>query len=344
MSETTIAGANLKITHDKERNTRRLLEMVGEAAREHVDVLVLPEMALQGYADFAFRIGQTECAEQKAYYLREAEMVPGPATDRFSEAARRYGMLIQLGLAERALHGNVIYNSVALIGPDGVIGVYRKIHNHFEYPYFATGEDQPVFHTNFGTLGSIICYDLCFPELLRSYALQGADLVLMSTAWPMQAHDRVTDYQGWAMDLAAQSNAFFNHFWLIISNHCEKGAYSQGVDYYGGTQIVDPYGKVVAGLKDEEGLVTHCADLTATVARSRTGGFSGLNMLQDRRPEHYGLLVDQSYRHVPAPSMHERLGHTGARPDGRTHLQTNYQVVAGQHAPAPSVFETAAGK
>jgi hypothetical protein len=53
--------------------------------------------------------------ESQAFCLREAETIPGPATDRLAEAARRYGILIQLGLAERALHGNVIFNSTAQI-------------------------------------------------------------------------------------------------------------------------------------------------------------------------------------------------------------------------------------
>jgi len=296
MTETTLAAANVKIVHDKTRNLGRFAELVDEAAGQGVDVLVLPEAGLQGYADFALPMGSKQCAEQKQYYFREAETIPGPATQRIGELARRHGMLIQLGLAERALHGNAIYNSTALIGPDGVIGVYRKVHNQFEFPYFSPGEEMPVFPTAHGTLSSIICYDLCFPELLRTYAVKGADVVLMSTAWPMRGHDREDDYHGWAMDLAAQANAFFNQFWLVISNHCEKGAYSQKLDYYGGSQIVDPFGKVVACLKDEEGLATHRADLEDAVLKSRTEGFFGLNLLQDRRPEHYGHVLDQSHR------------------------------------------------
>jgi predicted amidohydrolase len=317
MSETTIAGANVRIAHDKKRNITHLLELVDEAAAMGVDILVLPEMALQGYADFAFPIGDSRCADQKEYYLMEAETIPGPSTELFHEAARRHRMIIQLGLAERALHGNVIFNTTVLIGPDGILSRYRKIHNHFEYPYFGPGEFQSVTETAHGALGSIICYDLCFPELLRSYALQGADLIAMSTAWPMKGHDRAEDYQGWAMDLMAQSNAFCNHCWLVVSNHCEKRAYSQQIDYYGGSQIVDPFGKVVAYLKDEEGLAVHRADLKAAVAKSRTGGFSGLNMLQDRRPEHYRLLVDQSYRYAsddaPANARPERSTSRTAR-------------------------------
>jgi predicted amidohydrolase len=81
----------------------------------------------------------------------------------------------------------------------------------------------------------------------------------------------------------------------------EKGAYSQKLDYFGGSQIVDPYGKVVAYAADEESVLTHTADLDDAVLKSRTEGFFGLNLLQDRRPEHYSPLVDQTYRRVPTP-------------------------------------------
>jgi predicted amidohydrolase len=110
------------------------------------------------------------------------------------------------------------------------------------------------------------------------------------------------------MDLGAQANAFFNQMWLVCSNHCEKGVYSQGLDYYGGTQIVDPYGKVVEYLADEEGLVVHRADLRQTMLTSRTEGFFGLNLLQDRRPEHYGAVVEAGWRHPangPLPRRYE---------------------------------------
>ncbi len=296
-TEVVLGAANVRIAHDKSKNMRRFLELIEEAAAEGVDVLVLPEMGLQGYADFAFGQGSKERAEQKQYYFREAEPIPGPSTEIIRRAVERHGMCVQLGMAESALHGNTIFNSVALIAPDGVVGVYRKMHNQFEFPYFCPGEDSRAFDTPHGRFGAIICYDLCFPELIRTYALDGADVVLMSTAWPMKGHDRADDYHGWSMDLAAQANAFFNQMWLVVSNHCEKGVYTQALDYYGGSQIVDPYGKVVAYLGHDEGLVVHGADLRQTTLTSRTEGFFGLNLLQDRRPEHYGALVEESYRH-----------------------------------------------
>jgi predicted amidohydrolase len=306
--EVAFAGANVRIAHDKSQNMRRFLELIEEAAAHDVDVLVLPEMGLQGYADFAMPPGSKERAEQKQYYFREAESIPGPSTEIIRRAAERYGMYIQMGMAESALNGNTIFNSVALIAPDGVVGVYRKMHNQFEFPYFSPGEDAPAFDTPHGRFGAIICYDLCFPELIRTYALAGVDAVLMSTAWPMKGHDRTDDYHGWSMDLAAQANAFFNQAWLVVSNHCEKGVYSEGLDYYGGSQIVDPYGKVVSYLAEDEGLVVHRADLRQTTLASRTEGFFGLNLLQDRRPEHYGALVDESYRHPDQQALETVAG------------------------------------
>lgn len=308
MTMTTLAAANLRIEHDKARNLAKFLDVIDQAAAQHVDLLVLPEVGLQGYADFAFATGDKESVAQKQYYYRESESIPGPATEAIRARAAMHGMFIQLGLAERALHGNVIFNSTALIGPDGVVGVYRKVHNQFEFPYFNAGEATPVFDLPFARAASMICYDLAFPELMRVFALQGATLALKSTAWPMKGHDRSNDYHGWSMDLAAQANAYFNQMWLVIANHCEKDAYSTGVDYWGNSQIVDPYGKVVASLGEEEGLVVHQADLELTVMQSRTEGFFGLNLLQDRRPQHYGLLVDQSIYAPPTNPAPRAVG------------------------------------
>ncbi|MEI9425786.1 carbon-nitrogen hydrolase family protein [Mesorhizobium sp. Cs1299R1N1] len=297
MSVSKIAAANLLITHDKKRNLAKMLEMVEEAAAAGVRLLVLPEMALQGYADSAYQYGDANMTRLKRYFVREAEPIPGPSTEILAEAARRHGMFIQFGLAERGLHGNVLFNAAALVGPTGLLGNYRKIHNLFEYPYFAPGEDYSTIDTHLCRVGTIICHDLWFPELLRSYALQGADMILMSTAWPMTGRDRGNDQLGSAMDLLARSNAVCNHSWLIISNHCGK---RDAFDYYGGSQIVDPFGKVVAYLADDEGLVIHEADIKGEVERARTDNAPGVSssLIGERRPEHYGLLADISYRHI----------------------------------------------
>lgn len=298
MPNTTLAAANVAVVHDKAVNLTHLLEVIDEAARQRVDLLVLPELGLQGYADFAFAPGTQERADQLRYYTCEAESIPGPSTERIQERAAKHNMYIQVGLAERALHGNVIYNSVALVGPHGIVSVYRKLHNQFEFPYFSPGADTPVVDLPFTRVSSLICYDLVFPEVMRTYALKGAQVALMSTAWPMKGHDRTDDHHGWSMDLAAQANAFFNQMWLVLSNHCEAGAHSTDTDYYGNSQIVDPTGRRVACVASQEGLVSYTADLGAEILAARTESFFGLNLLRDRRPEYYGALVDTAYRTV----------------------------------------------
>lgn len=285
---TTLAAANVAIVHDKQANLRVFEELAEEAHGQGAGFLVLPEVGLQGYADLGFLQGTPESAEVKRYFFHEAETIPGPATERIGELCARTGLTIQLGLAERALDGNVIYNSVAVIGPDGLIGSYRKLHNQFEYPYFSPGTAPATVELGFARAGLMICYDFIFPELGRHYGLAGADLISVSTAWPLQGHDPEGDYQAFGMDLAVQAQALFNQAWVIVSNHCEKGAYNGGhVDYHGASQIIDPFGKVVAKAGGAQGLVLHTADIRGGVLRARTEGLFGKNFLQDRRPETY---------------------------------------------------------
>jgi predicted amidohydrolase len=304
MASTTLAAANMRVSPDKQANLARILAFIEEAADRGADVLVLPELALQGYIDFGLRHGTPEYVAQRQYFVRSAETVPGPATDQITAAARRHRMHVQVGLAESAGHGNVVFNTAALIGPDGVVGVYRKLHNQAEYPFFVPGEGTPVFglpatRAPAVRTSAMICYDLNFPEVMRAFAVQGAEITLMSTAWPMQGHDPEHDFFGETMDLLARSSAFVNQMWLVISNHCEAGAYSSKVDYYGRSQIISPTGHVVAHLDQEEGLVYHTADLRAEVLSARTESFFGLSLLADRRPEQYEILT-RSYAAPPA--------------------------------------------
>src|SRR5205823_13333889 len=124
MAETGLAAANIRVVHDKATNLRRFLELIEEAAAQKVGLLVLPEMALQGYADFAFSQGTKGQSDQKQYYEREAETIPGPSTEIIRKAVERHGMYVQAGMAESALHGNTIYNSTELVGRGAVVRAY----------------------------------------------------------------------------------------------------------------------------------------------------------------------------------------------------------------------------
>jgi predicted amidohydrolase len=93
--------------------------------------------------------------------------------------------------------------------------------------------------------------------------------------------------------------------WIAVSDHCETGTYSGGLDYYGGAQIVGPNGEVVAAVGVGEGMALYTADIHAEVLRARTSDFYGLTLLQDRRPELYPQRDETSSlsnRHIPAPN------------------------------------------
>ena len=102
----------------KDKNLEHLADLIEEAASMGAKVIVAPEMALCGYA----------YASPQAV-MDEAEPVPGPATKSISELAKRLGVYVSFGLAEKAATPGMYFNSSALIGPDGeILGTYRKSH------------------------------------------------------------------------------------------------------------------------------------------------------------------------------------------------------------------------
>jgi predicted amidohydrolase len=301
--ETTISAVSMHCSHDPEANWKKYLRFVDEAAAQGSDYLVFPEVSLHGYLMGSPALGSPEMSEQLRYFRRVAEPVPGPTTDRLTVLAARHNMLIQAGLAERAMDGNMVYNSAVLVGPQGVIGVFRKLHNQFEWPVFGPGDHLSVFETRLGKIGMFICYDLAFPEITRAFALQGATIAALTTAWPMKGDDPETDYYGYTYDLLSRSMALANQMWMVCSNQVHRPPTPGCADYYGHSRIIAPTGKIVAEIGHEEGLVTAAVDLQEGIERGRTLDFFGLNLLEDRRPEFYGILADKGvyYQSEVAP-------------------------------------------
>jgi predicted amidohydrolase len=311
---TTLGAVSMHCSHDYASNWKKYREFIEEAAGRGVDFLVFPEVSLQGYFWSTPGVGSPEMSEQLRYFRRVAEPIPGPTTSLLEEYAARYNMIIQAGMAERSLDGNVIYNSAVLIGPTGVIGVFRKLHNQFEWPIFGPGDHLSVFPTSVGKVGMFICYDLCFPEITRAFALQGATIASLTTAWPMKGEDPDTDYYGYCYDLMSRAGAFANQMWMVCSNQVKRPPEPGCPNYYGHSRIIAPTGKIVADSGYTEGLVTATVDLQEDMERARTLDFFGLNLLQDRRPEFYGLLADKTIYYQPEvqPLVHQTFS---AQPD-----------------------------
>jgi predicted amidohydrolase len=173
-------------------NCRQYEPLIAEASRKKADLVVLGETLTY------VNLGKTPA--------EVAEEIPGPSTEYFGELARKHGLYIVAGLFER--DGHVVYNSVALLGPEGqLLGKYRKTclpRSEVDAGVYP-GHEYPVFDTRFGKLGMMICYDGFFPEVARELANRGAEVI----AWPV-----------WGCNpLLAKARACENHVYLVSSTY-----------------------------------------------------------------------------------------------------------------------------
>ena len=141
--------------YDKEKNIQYHVDKILSLKDEKPDLVVFPELSISGY------IRESNPENRRDYWDYGAETVPGPATDRIIAAAREVGCYVIFGIAERTAATMVPYNSAVLVGPEGFIGVERKIHLPLiEKDYFLQGTEPQVFNTAIGKIGIIICYEL----------------------------------------------------------------------------------------------------------------------------------------------------------------------------------------
>lgn len=174
---------------DKEHNCRQIIAYMEQAARAGVRLLVLPELCLTGYDD---PVG-TPFAEKVP--VRLAETVPGPSSERIAEKAHELGLWVVFGMPERVPGPtdapDRLFNAACIIGPDGIVGTYRKIHPFGrECEWAHAGTEPGLFATPWGPIGLGICYDLySFPEMVMYAKAKGARLFVNPTAaaWTLSA-------------------------------------------------------------------------------------------------------------------------------------------------------------
>ena len=171
---------NFKVaTGDKQANLSRIKEYAIAAGKRGADMIVFPEMCLMGYDYF---IDEKIDRSEK---IAATETVNGPSVKVLEAVAKEYGMYIIFGMSEkRSEDAEDLYNSAVVLGPNGLVGSYQKIHPFgTENLWCKKGEDPFIFDTEWGPIGLGICYDSYqFPELVRYYVYKGARLYLNPTA------------------------------------------------------------------------------------------------------------------------------------------------------------------
>lgn len=257
-------------------NVAHSLDLIEKAADAGAQLLVLPELANTGYV-----------FETRAEALALAEPVPGgPTTDAWVEVAARRNLHIVAGITER--EGNALYNSAVVIGPQGYIGTYRKMHLWgAENLFFEPGNNGfPVFHTAIGRIGVAICYDGWFPETYRLQALQGADIVCVPTNWvPIPGQQDGREAMATVLSMAA---AHTNSMYIACADRIGT---ERGQPFEGQSVIVSYTGWPVAGPASRAGEETVIAEIDLGAAREKRNWNAFNQVLRDRRTDVYGEML-----------------------------------------------------
>jgi predicted amidohydrolase len=245
---------------DISANQQKAYEGILRLSDMKTNIAVLPELWSSGFDPSRIK--------------DHAEKTPEIISD-MSKLAADHRMMIAGSMPE--VHDKRVYNTLFLIDKNGSLaGSYRKIHLFpplKENACFHAGSRPVVCKTSLGTIGMMICYDLRFPELARSHAMQGAQIILVSAQWP---RSRIEHW-----DILLRARAIENHVFIIACNRCGQ----EGDLIFGGhSQIISPSGKVLAMLDAGPGTASTAIDFTEISTLKEQ-----FDCIRGRMPEAYHL-------------------------------------------------------
>lgn len=246
-----------------EKNIVRISDLLNKATDS--DLIVLPELANTGYhfhsQEQAIELSETENNSKYLQILKER--------------ARQNNFFIVSGFLEK--ENNRLYNSSILIGPNGVIGKYRKIHLFWnEFDFFEKGNlGLPVFDIGFCKIGMLICFDWIFPEVWRILALKGADIICHPSNLVLPYAQQAVPVQG-----------MINRTYTITAN---RYGTERDVTFSGKSFISDPLGKTLCMAPNNK---DHVAILNLDIEIARNKMITPRNhALDDRIPDQYKELL-----------------------------------------------------
>lgn len=275
MAKTVVACVQMDCKMgDLKANRRKIVERAREAAARGAHLIIFPECALVGY-----------CFDSLEEAARLAEPLYGASAKAIASVCEETGAHAVVGFIEE--DDGKYYNSAMLVGPQGLIGGYRKIHLPFlGVDRFLTPGDRPfhVFDLPLGKIGINICYDASFPEASRVLKLLGAELVVLPTNWPPGA---------WRTpEFVVNTRAQENHIYFAAAN---RVGLERGWNFIGRSKIVDCLGDtlVEAGGDGEEIIM---AELELGLANNNrivnVAGAYEIDRMADRRPELYKPIAE----------------------------------------------------
>ncbi len=272
----------LSFEGEQERNLKRMLDRIAEAAAAGAELIVFPEASNNGYF-----------FEDRADAHHKATSIPGPFTEALGREAAKHGVWVVSGLFEKG-HNEDVFNCAVLIGPDGQLkGKYQK--NFFikaDKRWFVPGQTGfKTFETPLGQLGFFVCADGRIPESARCLALGGAQIFVNPTNWG--APDQYLYH--------VPTRAVENRCWVIgatkprrpLDQPQEMLAYNR---FTGCSFVMSPTGEVLVQAGPDEETIIY-ADIEPSVASDKSFGTAN-DLFADRRPELYSLLTSP-YEETP---------------------------------------------
>jgi predicted amidohydrolase len=260
---------DLGLPADVARSVDQWAALVTLACRTKPQLIVTPEIAIGGRK-----------------LVEGAVAIPGPATKPFEQIARENKVHLVLGVRERA--GDAIYNSAALLGPDGrLLGVYHKVHlaTGEGFSGVSPGDGFPVFPTAIGRIGCLICMDTTVCESARMLALNGAEFICFPIMGDLRA-DRFSAgppvYNEDRWKAIMRTRAIDNQLCMVVARNDAQGSC-----------IIDRKGEILAWNEGDREVIE--ATLPADDGyRVWNGGDFREVTFELRRPHLYGAYTDQS--------------------------------------------------
>ncbi|CAN5493918.1 carbon-nitrogen hydrolase family protein [soil metagenome] len=279
---TTVAAVGGSFGRDVEDNLARIGDLIEEARARGVSLLALPEASLGGYLS-VLGSGRDGTHDERPDDLPPVMELDGPELRRIAAMARE--LTVVVGFCEGGGDEDERFNSAAAVTGDGVLGVYRKVHQPLgESLYYSAGTEFRAFDSPVGRMGLLICYDKAFPEAARALALDDAAVVACISAWPASrtasaaslADDRWTH----RFNIFDQARALENQIVWLAAN--QTGTFGS-LRFVGNAKVVGPGGDIVATTGVDEGMAVATFDLEEALDTARRSMFH----LRDRRPDLY---------------------------------------------------------
>lgn len=278
----------LSFSKNPNDNLKKAVKWIEKAADKGAQVICLPEL---------FR-SQYFCQSENIDYFDLAETIPGPSTHAISKVAKKKKVVVIVPVFEKRATG-LYHNSLAVINSKGeILGIYRKMHipddpAYYEKFYFTPGDlGFKSFETEFGNIGTLICWDQWYPEGARLTALQGASILFYPTAIGWHPHEKKehgkAQFESW--QTIQRSHAIANGVYVAAVNRIgleKENKDSAGIEFWGRSFICDPQGIILAEAShDKEEILIAEIDLNRIEYIRRNWPF-----LRDRRIDAYGDIT-----------------------------------------------------